>query len=92
MKGNLYLSNHSDANDDWRVQYQIINSIRSLPLHVDSTNLLALRSDKKPEDIHGEEVEFEIVEEGVHSYTEEVKRYAKLTSFLHSSLIAKHEI
>ena len=74
MKGRLFL-----RDDKWYVEYQIINSVRSLPLHADSERLLILRSDKKPEQMIGDKIEFEIVEEGVHPYTDEVKRYAKLT-------------
>jgi hypothetical protein len=74
MKGRLFL-----RDDKWYVEYQIINSFRSLPLHPDSERSLMLRSDKKPEQMIGDKIEFEIVEEGVHPYTDEVKRYAKLT-------------
>ncbi len=79
MKGNLHLVKHSIDNDVWCVQYQIINSIRSLPLHKDSVRLLSLRSDKQPEHMHMEEVEFEIVKEYIDSHTNQVQKYAKLT-------------
>ena len=75
MKGRLFL-----RDDKWYVEYQIINSTRSLPLHVDSERLLLLRSDKQPEQMIGEKVEFEFEdvwengEVGINGL-----RYAKLT-------------
>jgi hypothetical protein len=75
MKGRLFL-----RDDKWYVEYQIINSFRSLPLHVDSERLLLLRSDKLPEQMIGEKVEFEFEdvwengEVGINGL-----RYAKLT-------------
>jgi hypothetical protein len=54
MKGRLFL-----RDGKWHVEYQIINSFRSLPLHADSERLLSLRSDKQPEQMIGEKVEFE---------------------------------
>jgi hypothetical protein len=74
MKGTLYI-----RDDGWYIQYQILNSIRSLPLNKDSIRLLSLRSDKQPEHMHMEEVEFEIVKEYVDSNTNQVQKYAKIT-------------
>jgi hypothetical protein len=74
MKGNLYT-----REDGWYVHYQVVNSLRSLPLHKDSIRLLSLRSDKQPEHMHMEEVEFEIVKEYVDSNTNQVQKYAKIT-------------
>jgi hypothetical protein len=75
MKGKLYIKD----NGLQFVQYHIINSIRSLPLHRDSVRLLSLRSDKQPEHMHMEEVDFEIVKQYTDSNTNQVQRYAKLT-------------
>jgi hypothetical protein len=74
MKGRLFL-----RDDKWYVQYQIINSVRSLPLHKDSVRQLSLRSDKQPEHMHMEEIEFEIVKEYSDMNTNQVQKYAKLT-------------
>ena len=54
MYGKLFI-----RDNKWYIEYQIINSFRSLPLHPDSERLLSLRSDKKPEHIIGENIEFE---------------------------------
>jgi hypothetical protein len=75
MKGKLYIKD----NGLQFVQYHIINSIRSLPLHRDSVRLLSLRSDKQTEHMHMEEVDFEIVKEYTDSNTNQVQQYAKLT-------------
>jgi hypothetical protein len=75
MKGKLYIKD----NGLQFVQYHIINSIRSLPLHRDSVRLLSLRSDKQPEHMHMEEVDFEIVKEYTDSNTNQIQQYAKLT-------------
>jgi hypothetical protein len=75
MKGRLFL-----RDDKWYVEFQIINSFRSLPLHADSERLLSLRSDKQPEQMIGEKVEFEFEDVwengqvGINGL-----RYAKLT-------------
>ena len=74
MKGNLYT-----REDGWYVHYQVVNSLRSLPLHKDSISLLSLRSDKQPEHMHMEEIEFEIVKEYSDMNTNMIQKYAKLT-------------
>jgi hypothetical protein len=74
MKGRLFL-----RDDKWYVEYQIINSVRSLPLHKDSVRQLSLRSDKQPEHMHMEEIEFEIVKEYTDSNTNQVQQYTILT-------------
>jgi hypothetical protein len=61
----------------WMVMYQVINSIRSLPLHPDSVLELSILSDKKMEDRIGDKVKFEKVKERTDS-TNQVQAYAKL--------------
>ncbi len=74
MKGRLFL-----RDDKWYVEYQVINSVRSLPLHKDSVRQLSLRSDKQPEHMHMEEIEFEMVKEYTDSNTNQVQQCAVLT-------------
>lgn len=74
MKGRLFLK-----DDKWYVQYEVINSLRVLILHKDSLRQLSLRSDKQPEHIHMEEIEFEIVTEYSDMNTNMIQKYAKLT-------------
>ena len=74
MKGRLFL-----RDDKWYVEYQIINSVRSLSLHKDSVRQLSLRSDKQPEHMNMEEIEFEMVKEYTDSNTNQVQQYAILT-------------
>lgn len=74
MNGRLFL-----RDGKWYVEYQVINSVRSLPLHKDSVRQLSLRSDKKPEQMIGDKIEFEIVKEYIDSNTNQVQNYAKLT-------------
>jgi hypothetical protein len=74
MKGRLFL-----RDDKWYVEYQVINSVRSLPLHKDSVRQLSLRSDKQPEHMNMEEIEFEMVKEYSDMNTNMIQKYAKLT-------------
>lgn len=72
MKGTLY-----KTEQGWIVQFQVINSIRSLPLHPQSVQELSIKSDKKLEDRIGDIVEFEkktrVLDENGYTYN-----YAKL--------------
>ena len=74
MKGRL-----TKIEQGWRVQYSVINSIRSRPLHRDDISDILSNPDSKIENLVGKEVEFEIVTEwengevGVNGLT-----YAKL--------------
>ena len=74
MKGTL-----TKIEQGWRVQYSVINSIRSRPLHRDDISDILSNPDSKIENLVGKEVEFEIVTEwengevGVNGLT-----YAKL--------------
>jgi hypothetical protein len=74
MKGRLFL-----RDNIWYVHYEVINSLRTLILHKDSVRKLSLRSDKQPEHMHMEEIEFEIVKEYSDMNTNQVQKYAKLT-------------
>ncbi len=74
MKGRLFL-----RDNIWYVQYEVINSLRALILHKDSVRQLSLRSDKQPEHMHMEEIEFEIVKEYSDMNTNMIQKYAKLT-------------
>jgi hypothetical protein len=74
MRGKLYI-----RDGGWYVEYQVINSVRSLPLNKDSIRLLSLRSDKQPEHMNMEEIEFEMVKEYTDSNTNQVQQYAILT-------------
>jgi len=57
MKGTLIKNEKG-----WVVMYQVVNSIRSLPLHPYSIMELSILSDKKMEDRIGDEVEFDKAE------------------------------
>ena len=82
MKGTL-----TKTEQGWRVQYDVINSIRSLPLHRDDISDILSNPDSKIENLVGKEVEFEIVKEYIDSHTNQVQSYAKLIN--HISDISK---
>jgi hypothetical protein len=58
MKGTL-----TKTEQGWRVQYSVINSIRSRPLHRDDISDILSNPDSKIENLVGKQVEFEIVTE-----------------------------
>jgi hypothetical protein len=77
MKGKIH-----KTEQGWVVQYGVINSIRSLPLHPDDVKQIN-RDAQVFDNIEARiaaypEVEFEIVKEYIDSHTNQVQAYAKL--------------
>ena len=74
MKGKLFIKGNK-----WYVEYRVSNSFSSIPLHPDSEQSLMLRSDKQPDQMIGENIEFEIKVKYIDTHTNRIQRYALLT-------------